>query len=513
MTAIRGSKRPVPTDAALAPAQKLNTQLNCDIHNRFDIEVVDAKTGEIKQLAQAENVICNQLWTRMLTPAAYFNYIHYGTGTGTPAATDTSLFTFLGYGTPATADDVYAEDNINGVYSVKRKISLAENVAVGSTLTEVGIAYSNSASTLCTHAMLKDMNGTQISISKTNTDIINIYATVFLHFSASDAAFSLIPTFIYVANTVSKGPLAYLLGLNDTETLFSRVVFTTAGKQSASDNSVFNPAPKLIKTSIIRAYNSNARTITATIPRLAVGEGNINGIGTIQFGTDNLSIKSKNWLNLRLGSWFPATNITGESIGTGDGATVDFSTKFPLVTSGKIYIDGIQDTSATIDLNEHANAQNLCTDFECVALGNDDSAYIMPKIQTSAYSSGSAIYCIAYNPNYEKHGIASFRLYSGSVYCSNDLQNWTLVAQGSNNESVFSVDSALQNCKYWKTVGTSYMYSVVFSPEVSATNIHFTTPPAAGAVITADYTTKTIAKDANHVFDLTVTIQLGEPTT
>ena len=46
----------------------------------------------------------------------------------------------------------------------------------------------------------------------------------------------------------------------------------------------------------------------------------------------------------------------------------------------------------------------------------------------------------------------------------------------------------------------------------SDANIHFDTPPAAGAVITADYTTKTIAKDENHVFDLTVTIQLGEYT-
>ena len=29
------------------------------------------------------------------------------------------------------------------------------------------------------HAMLKDMNGNQISIEKTDTDIINIYATVY----------------------------------------------------------------------------------------------------------------------------------------------------------------------------------------------------------------------------------------------------------------------------------------------------------------------------------------------
>ena len=54
------------------------------------------------------------------------------------------------------------------------------------------------------------------------------------------------------------------------------------------------------------------------------------------------------------------------------------------------------------------------------------------------------------------------------------------------------------------------MYTAKAYNVASSKNIHFDTPPAAGAVITADYTTDTIAKDANYVFDLSVTIQLGE---
>ena len=38
------------------------------IHNRFDIEVVNIKTGQIRQRAVGYNVICNQLWTKLLTP-------------------------------------------------------------------------------------------------------------------------------------------------------------------------------------------------------------------------------------------------------------------------------------------------------------------------------------------------------------------------------------------------------------------------------------------------------------
>src|SRR5574344_1778040 len=117
--------------------RKVDATVPMNIHNRFDIEVIDRRTGKIRQRAQAENVICSQLWTRLFAPNTYFNYIHYGTGSGTPASADTSLFTFLGYGTPSISDDVYAISLTNCVYSLRRKIQLSEATAAGSTLTEV----------------------------------------------------------------------------------------------------------------------------------------------------------------------------------------------------------------------------------------------------------------------------------------------------------------------------------------------------------------------------------------
>lgn len=119
---LRGTKR--------ARFQKID--LRASIHNRFDIEVIDKDSGKIKMRAYAENVICTALWTKLFTPATYFNYIHYGTGTGTPSSADTALFTFLGYGTPSTSDDVYSYDLDSGVLSLRRKIQLLETVAVGS---------------------------------------------------------------------------------------------------------------------------------------------------------------------------------------------------------------------------------------------------------------------------------------------------------------------------------------------------------------------------------------------
>lgn len=189
MIGIRGKRRSLITsnqeDILHTPSQQIKAKINSSIHNRFDIEVVDAKSGEVKQKAYAENVICSQLWSKLLsTSYAYFSYIHYGTGTGTPNSSDTSLFTFLGYGSISESTEVVTSDYSNCVFSARRQITLSETTAVGSILTEVGIASGTTASTLCTHAMLKDMNGNQISITKTNTDIINIYATIYIHYSS-----------------------------------------------------------------------------------------------------------------------------------------------------------------------------------------------------------------------------------------------------------------------------------------------------------------------------------------
>ena len=51
-------------------------------HNRFDIEVRDKDTGELKQKGQAENIILDRIYTRLCNFSSYFSYIHFGQGTG-----------------------------------------------------------------------------------------------------------------------------------------------------------------------------------------------------------------------------------------------------------------------------------------------------------------------------------------------------------------------------------------------------------------------------------------------
>lgn len=80
---------------------------------------------------------------------------------------------------------------------------------------------------------------------------------------------------------------------------------------------------------------------------------------------------------------------------------------------------------------------------------------------------------------------------------------------------VQAIPTAYQNCKYWRVSHTEagdQKCVTAITTSVTADNIHFATAPAAGDIITIDYTTKTIAKDLNHVFDFSMVITLGEKT-
>ena len=89
MGPIRGQTRPLPVEAGITPeVQHIGAKLNASIHNRFDIEVVDAETGKVRQRAQAENVILNNCWTNF--KSIWNAYIHYGKGAGTITSSNTA---------------------------------------------------------------------------------------------------------------------------------------------------------------------------------------------------------------------------------------------------------------------------------------------------------------------------------------------------------------------------------------------------------------------------------------
>lgn len=470
--------------------------VNCNIHNRFDIEVIDAKSGEIKQRAQAENIILDALWTRLFTPASYFNYIHYGTGNGTPTASRTSLLAFLGYGAPKTGDDVYAMGENGGVASLTRKIQILENVAVGSTISEVGIAYGKAQSTLVTHAMLKDMNGNTVTIVKTATDIINIYATVFLHWPASGFDSEYIKVGYFDRNAYSGSILGWLSGLT-----------TPAAIMDISYNGV-SEASGQAKITATLSFSAASKTLTITMPRRSVSANNIaGGIRAIVCRASSAETAPAVLSLLVGGSWYPSTSIVGEAIGTGDGVKKDFAFAYCEAYNATIKVNGTaQSNGISIDERSPLLVTDMGAYFMSIAAdGVTPRTYYAKDIKSLVTATGTSYW---YNPFWSV-GIKSLTIQNGTLFVSNDMQLFEQIGYV-NGPTV--VPDAYRQYKYFKFVPNNSYGGGLFSITANCTSnhIHFSTPPATGAIITADYTTKTVAKDANHVFDLTVTIQLGE---
>lgn len=155
---------------------KIDTEIGVKLHNRFDIEVRDAATGELKQQARAYNIILDQMYSYLCNFSEFFTRIFYGTGTGTLDPTRTTMFAYKGGKLSELVTRTYALP----ISTWQQKIVLNPSEEVGTVITEVGIAATTLANSLLTHALLQDIEGNTISITKTATDIITIYATLFV---------------------------------------------------------------------------------------------------------------------------------------------------------------------------------------------------------------------------------------------------------------------------------------------------------------------------------------------
>jgi len=516
---IRGTTRPLPVKAGIIPAVippeviTLNADYKASIHNRFDVEVIDALTGKVKQRAKAENVICQGLYNNLASNVQYFQTIVYGSGLGTPASTDTALFHLEGSISLPTGSNMTAMVNVdwaNHVFSCRRMGVINEQTANGITLTELGIM----GNALCTHALMHDMNGNPISILKTDQDIINIYATIFVHWGSNLEAQGI----HMQPETNWCGFFGYLVGMIDTYNEKANCLISAM----PATKPLLTKANSGVSTSgLTKAWSNNNKTLTLSMTRFGASSFNIAyGIRYIIMYSNSFSygtIPLYPGMTLKAGyPWFAGSNVSGEAIGTGDGTVKDFATKFDNPSAAQIYVDGVLSDNVAVD-DAPLNYNNMDTYFEGVQVVNN-VVYPYTPSDSSAYTFAGVGSGIFYNPFYA-NGIKTGIINAG--YCvdvSDDCINWTTiwgshdrVQNSSSTSGTMTVPTEYQNSKYWRSyMPGGYRITNMTARDLTGKNIHFTTAPVSGAVITADYHTPTIAKDTNHVFDLTVTIQLGE---
>lgn len=528
---IRGNKRKLDS----TPSKRFD--VGTSIHNRFDIEVLDAVSGQVKQKAFAENVVCSNLWTRLCGGSAWNSYIHYGDGSGTPSASDTSLFSFLGSASSEIHNMDYDYDN--KVFTCTKKVVIDETTAVGKTLTEVGIGYSSGSATLCTHAMLKDMNGNPVSLAKTNTDIFNIYATVFIHIVTPSEHVRMLAPHRYNGRWYEVGIMQFFSGLVTAPTLNVPIMLGTV------------PCATSGYKSLTLESDLTNRKLTYTAARLAASEFNTGGLPSLMFRAAQSSSAGYGAIDIVFDidpkdGWFRGTHVDGEAIGTGDGITVDFATKFGFATNAKVYVDGVE-TPATVDYINHALLRSK-SDYSCLAqpmwsyfrllrapevgYGYHNNTYYVAPITYYKPSAGGG-YCIGRmseypsvfeNVLYKTHGVSKFGCPPSTIKVSNDLVNWVTLCDHSSTTSTNSITVTVpdeyQNYRYWSfqshvsgpLSGNCRTATIYANTDLASmvNNIHFSEPPPAGAVITADYDAICVGKDENHVFDFSVTFTFNE---
>lgn len=474
------------------------------IHNRFDIEVHDAKTGELKQKAQAFNVICDNLWSRL---GGYFKYIAYSNGKGTPSSSDTTVF-----GTWYSAEAQHHSlqtDIATGVSHWTKYIQLAETVAVGVTITEVGIASAKSAGSLCTHAMLQDMNGNPISIKKTNTDIITIYATVYVHWTPSgqNGVYLMPPT---GGGTYSfSNFLDYIFGNRGVSTVAGEYTHTYAFAYVAPGTK--DPMDRGPNGGGTGTWDLASKTYTFKFDRLSVSAGNVSGgFRWVSFMSANQTGESM-FCIVDVGGEY---EVTGESVGTGDGETTEFSTKFNLPYNATIYVDGVAQASG-VTVRPYPVAPNAFSYLVRIRPQLHDGK-ICP-ISCKSRRGDWPLYF--YNPLHELGLYSWTRASDSSSYYnimtlsfSDDFVNWSPYYQPKIVPEQYRHSKYIRMNKYYESSNIdldSNQETAAFPPEIASKNIVFDTPPAVGSVITIDYMTPFVPKDENHVYDLSISIKLG----
>lgn len=464
-----------------------------NFHNRFDI----VKNGE--WVGCAENIILDQMYNRICNFSTYFNNIHFGTGSGTPTPDRTSLFNHLGTKTAVVEETVKALPTSK----VTKKIVLMPEEYVGQNITEVGVAYGDATNYLVTHAMIKDAEGNPLSINKTDLDVIEIYATVFITFD-------------------EKYMLKYLL-YNDFVQYFldgTAPSSTLRVGELAIESDYYLGSHWIYSGEMTRVADVTNKKIVYThrVPTTTLGEIREFAIyNSFRFVLPDLDI-------------FTNHRIEGEILGTGDGSQVVYNTKFSGFTNPTVYIDGVQTNDYSI-----VNGVKLTR----VLVHPDNHSYSLSDMSIEPVH-GKYIYIQrtdAFGPSW----MDVFRIDDGNFTKIGSFYNGTYHLGG----CAWGYDEV--NDIYYTRAGRSgfgYYYAKIENdivtdmgteippvPLVSGTTettlwkledgylyrksnrtvgIELTNPAAVDSVVTIDYDVPYMPKDENYVVDFTIEVQFGE---
>ena len=492
----------------------MKQEVKCNFHNRFDIEVRDKDTGELKQKGVAENMILNRAYNRICNFNSYFNYIHFGSGTGTLDPSRTTLFTPLGNRT-ATVDEIIKEYPVS---KVTKKIILNPEEYVGQTITEVGISEVTNA--INTHALIKDAEGNPLSITKTDIDVITIYATVFIELQdANDVTFSKFATnslVNYFTDGSAMNPSLLLGDIGEATTM------NTIGYRRSS----------------------HSLTRLSDVPNRKVSFSTRLDIHTANYDIREIALDDICRVGLEDSMiWSPYT-LAGIFIGNGDGEKTAFDLERYDLSDVVIKVDGnitneyvlegisgdnrkefplwkLVDTTSTeeIDTNIYKGfSANLGDSTGGAGTPLRERERVIPVNSDMVAGIGleGAMRGYFSLSSSTGMGLTIEGSYDGETY--ENIDTWTVGNTSTPEIRQCTIDNPYNYLKFtWyrknptadHVVGT-IDYIKCIKQEYKTPQVVFTTPPPVGSVITADYTVPYIPKTEEYVLDVEFTLQFGE---
>ena len=303
----------------------MNLESKGFIHNEFDIEVTDSRTGRVKQTAKAYNIVLDYMFIKLLSKEIYFNYIAFGDGIGAQDKTRTSLFNCIGIKSAVKVETIRKDFSLASY--TKRKIAILPSEFIGKVFTEVGIgSTSSSTSGLVTHAIIKDSEGNPISITKLGTDLITIYATVYARVSGYG-------TNVGMVNSPNKNALLELLLSESSFTTPKLYVGTDSSSINEQNDSHVNLPIGVYRTPGLTADVAN-KTFVSNVARFETTESN----GRIY----EVGIEGVARILLKDSALWPGKEYLKIGLGQGDGISKHFSLTqgSELKSSIKVYNNG-----------------------------------------------------------------------------------------------------------------------------------------------------------------------------
>lgn len=487
------------------------------IHNRFDFEFYDTETDETTK-AFAENIVLNSAFADM-TFTKLYNCIAIGSGTGTLDKARTGLFSLIGFQSATAVETVFDADN-----QVHKKVKaiVNESSLIG-TWREVGLSGYDFAGYLYTHALLKDSEGNPISIVKTNTMVVTVYATIYGTLNAPAVGH------FNVAKGACNQILRRIVGLGGYENF----IILSSLRRKDGGPSIMGARRKTIDAGYVQdAANKRVRS---NVVRLGVNDANIpiRGLFYSQAVVNHNAVVTYNYG----GTTIPTAGVcegmayTGVAIGTGDGVETafDFPIDFVKPESEAIYVDGILKNRG-IDYTIHYGQRQTETIVIDTSGGYDNAIWSdtpsvgktfseeieIPQPEGAYFTEGATTVTRVEFKSF--YGMAS-----GAYTCemSEDGTIWDMIVSGISLGSNGIKDYTLPTPKKYKYIrmtitcgsttftGILLEYLRVYGTPPVTKHIVFTTPPEDTKAITANFSIDYINKTTNYVLDLQAEIQFG----